>query len=130
MKKPSKLLIGLALAAAGVLGAGSAFAHGFNHGPRVSIGFGFGPYWGGPGYWGPGYWGPGYWGPPYYPYYAAPVYAPVVVAPPAPAQYVERDQPLQSGYWYYCETSRGYYPYVRDCPSGWKAVPPAPPPAQ
>ena len=36
----------------------------------------------------------------------------------------------QSGYWYYCETSRGYYPYVRDCASGWKAVPPAPPPAQ
>jgi len=129
MKKPSKLLIGLALAAAGVLGAGSAFA--WNRGgPRVFVGFNVGPYWGGPGYWGPGYWGPGYWGPPYYPYYAAPVYAPVVVAPPAPAQYVERDQPLQSGYWYYCETSRGYYPYVRDCPSGWKAVPPAPPPAQ
>ena len=126
MNKPSKLLIGLALAAAGVVGAGSAFAHGgFHHGPRVSIGFGFGPYWG------PGYWGPGYWGPPYYPYYAAPVYAPVVVAPPAPAQYIERsDQPLQSGYWYYCETSRGYYPYVKDCASGWKAVPPAPPPAQ
>ena len=126
MKKPSKLLIGLVLAAAGVLGAGSALAqyrhHGFG-GPRVSIGFGFGPYW-----------GPGYWGPPYYPYYPAyPAYypAPVVLAPPAPTQYVERsDQPMQSGYWYYCETSRGYYPYVKDCPSGWKAVPPAPPPAQ
>ena len=127
--KTSKLLISLALGAAAVLGAGSAFAqhhHGFG-GPRVSIGFGFGPYWG-PGYWGPGYWGPGYWGAPYYPYYPAPV---VVAAPPAPTQYVERsDQPMQSGYWYYCETSRGYYPYVKDCPSGWKAVPPAPPPAQ
>jgi hypothetical protein len=121
MKTPSKLLIGLALAAAGALGAGSAFAHGFHHGPRVSIGFGFGPYW-----------GPGYWGAPYYPYYPAPAYypAPVLVAPAAPAQYVERDQPLQSGYWYYCETSRGYYPYVKECPGGWKAVPPAPPPAQ
>jgi hypothetical protein len=54
-----------------------------------------------------------------------------MVAPAAPAQYVERsDQPLQSGYWYYCETSRGYYPYVKDCATGWKAVPPAPPPAQ
>ena len=39
-------------------------------------------------------------------------------------------EPLNSGYWYYCETSRGYYPYVKDCPSGWKAVPPAPAPAQ
>jgi len=33
MKNPSKLFIGLALAAAGVLGAGSAFA--WHHGPRV-----------------------------------------------------------------------------------------------
>ncbi len=109
MNKPSKLLIGLALGAAAVLGASPAFAwrHG---GPRVSIGFGFGPYWG------PG-WGPGYWGAPYYPYYPAPAYypAPIVVAPPAPTQYVEREQPVQSGYWYYCETSRGYYPYVREC---------------
>ncbi len=71
MKKPSKLLIGLALAAAGVFGAGSAMAWG-HHGPRVSIGFGFGPYWGGP-------WGPGYWGAPYYPYYASPAYYPVPV---------------------------------------------------
>ncbi|HYR36136.1 MAG TPA: hypothetical protein VEQ87_17730 [Burkholderiales bacterium] len=128
MNKPSKLLIGLALAAAGALSAGSAFAQHHHHGgPRVSIGFGFGPYWG-PGYWGPGYWGsPWYYPPPaYYPYPA-----PIVMAPPAPTQYVERsDQPMQSGYWYYCETSRGYYPYVRDCPSGWRAVPPAPPPAQ
>jgi hypothetical protein len=119
MNKPSKLLIGLALAAAGALGAGSAFAWHHHHGPRVSLGFSFGPYWGPGPFWGP------------YPYYAAPVYYPVVVAPPAPTQYVERsDQPLQSGYWYYCETSRGYYPYVKECPGGWRAVPPAPPPAQ
>ena len=113
-----KLLFGLALAAAGVLGAGSAMA--WHHGPRVSLGFTFGPYWG------------PYWGPAWYP---APVYYPpavVVASPPAPVQYVERNeqQPLQSGYWYYCETSRGYYPYVKDCPSGWKAVPPTPPPSQ
>jgi hypothetical protein len=115
MKKPSKLLIGLALAAAGVLGAGSAFAWGHT---RVFVGFNVGPYWG-------PYWGPAYYYPPAY--YPAPVY----VSPPAPAQYVERsDQPLSSGYWYYCETSRGYYPYVKECPSGWKAVPPAPAPAQ
>jgi hypothetical protein len=117
MKNPSKLLVGIALAAAGVLGAGSAFA--WHHGPRVVFGFNVGPYWG------------PYWGAPYY--YPGPAYypAPVVVSPPAPAQYVERsDQPQSSGYWYYCETSRGYYPYVKECPSGWRAVPPAPAPAQ
>jgi hypothetical protein len=121
MKKPSKLLIGLALAAAGVIAAAPAFGHGGR--VRIGLGLHFGPYWG--PYWGPGpYWYPA---PAYYPYYP-PV---VVAAPPAPAQYVERnDQPLQSGYWYYCETSRGYYPYVKECASGWRAVPPAPPPAQ
>ena len=95
---------------AGVLTASSAFAWG--HGPRVVFGFNFGY--------------PGY-------YYPAPVYypPPVAVAPAGPTQYVERsEQAPQAGYWYYCETSRGYYPYVKDCPSGWKAVPPAPTPAQ
>ena len=43
MKKPSKFLIGLALAAAGILGAGSAFAW---HPARVFVGFNVGPYWG------------------------------------------------------------------------------------
>ena len=124
MKTPSKWIIGLAMLAAGSLSAGSAFAQWHHHhgGPRVSIGFGFGPYWGGPGYWGP----PWYYPPPpvYYP-------APVFVSPPPPTQYVEReDQPHQQGYWYYCETSRGYYPYVKECPSGWRAVPPAPEPAR
>jgi hypothetical protein len=55
----------------------------------------------------------------------------VIVSPPAPAQYVERsDQQLASGYWYYCDASRAYYPYVKECPSGWKAVPPTPAPGQ
>ena len=121
MKKPSKLLIGLALAAAGVFGAGSAMAWG--HGPRVVLGFNVGPYWGPGPFWGPY--------PYYYPAYYPPAYYPpsVVVTQPQPTQYVERSdqQPLQSGYWYYCEASRGYYPYVKECPSGWKAVPPSPP---
>jgi hypothetical protein len=123
MNKPSKLLIGLALAAAGALGAGSAFA--WHHGgPRVVFGFNVGPYWG------------PYWGAPYSPYYyPAPVYypSPVVVSPPAPSVYVERNeqaQAPQAGYWYYCEASRGYYPYVKECPGGWRAVSPTPSPSQ
>jgi hypothetical protein len=116
-----KLALGLALLAAGALVAGAASAHGR---VRLGVGFHFGPYWGSP--WGPA-WGPA-WGP-WYPAYYPP--AVIVASPPAPVQYIERnDQPLQSGYWYYCETSRGYYPYVKECSSGWKAVPPAPPPAQ
>lgn len=117
MRPPSRLVFGLAFLAAGALIAGTASAHGRG---RVHLGFHFGPYWG-------PYWGPAW-------YYPPPVYYPpavIVAPPPAPAQYIERDpQPLQQGYWYYCEVSRGYYPYVKECPSGWKAVPPAPPPAQ
>jgi hypothetical protein len=114
MKKPSKVLIGLALAAVGAFGAGSAMA--WVHHPRVVVGFNIGPYWGAP-----------WWGP--YPYYyPAPVYYPPVVVQQQPTTYVERnDQPLQSGYWYYCEPSRAYYPYVKECASAWKAVPPSPP---
>lgn len=46
---------------------------------------------------------PGYYYPAPY-YYAQPVAAPVT-------------------YWYYCAAIGAYYPYVRDCPSGWQLVP-------
>ena len=29
-------------------------------------------------------------------------------------------------FWYYCEASQGYYPYVQTCPGGWKQVPAVP----
>lgn len=80
-------------------------------------------------------------GPLYYPYPVAPVpyyYAPpqvIVPAPAAPTTYVEQGQPDQSqaqaqsgGTWYYCEGSRTYYPYVKQCPGGWREVPAQPPP--
>jgi hypothetical protein len=41
--------------------------------------------------------------------------APAAVAPPPPTPY-----------WYYCESSRAYYPYVGACPEGWKQVPATP----
>ena len=88
-------------------------------GPRVGIGIGVGPYWG------PS-WGP-YWGSYAYPY----GYPPVVTVPstqvyvqpsaPAPAQ----PPPLAS--WYYCDNPGGYYPYVQQCPGGWRPVAPTPP---
>lgn len=91
---------------------GEAFAHGRGH-VRFGVYVG-GPYWG--PYWG---WGPAYYYPPPYYYY-----------PPAPAQpteYIERIDPSEQGWWYYCEESRGYYPYVKECAAGWKRVSPTPP---
>ncbi|MGZ5091980.1 MAG: hypothetical protein ACXWCY_12810 [Burkholderiales bacterium] len=58
---------------------------------------------------------------PLYPYYgySSPYYsyAPGYGAPEA-----------APAYWYYCPAYRAYYPYVQDCPGGWQAVAPQPPP--
>lgn len=66
-------------------------------------------------------------------YYPAPYYPPtIVVQQPAPA-YVEQAQPETAqprAYWYYCADAKNYYPYVRQCPGGWQAVPAGPPPPE
>lgn len=33
-----------------------------------------------------------------------------------------------SGTWYFCQSANAYYPYVAQCPEGWKSVPATPPP--
>jgi hypothetical protein len=109
----------LLLAFAAVFASPPAEAHGRS---RVSIGVGF-------GYWGP-FWGPPWWyypGPYYSPYY----YPPPVVIQRGPVTYIEQgssDAPAagSSGWWYYCDASKAYYPYVKECPSGWQRVAPAP----
>lgn len=106
---------GLVLCLAGV---GSALAdphhHGHHHGgSHAYFGFTFGPYW----------------GPPYYPLYQ--VYPPIIVRQ-APTIYIEQPPaiaeppPPPTAYWYYCTAAKAYYPYVKECPSGWQKVPPLP----
>jgi hypothetical protein len=56
--------------------------------------------------------------------YGAP-YPPVVIAPP-PQVYVE-PSPSPPQYWYYCDASQAYYPYVQQCPGEWRLVLPSPP---
>jgi len=65
-----------------------------------------------------------YWGPYWEPY----DYPPVVVAP-SPPVYAQPSAPIQppSVYWYYCDASQAYYPYVQECPGGWRLVTPTPP---
>ncbi len=62
-------------------------------------------------------------------FYAAPVYPypnpyvpPVIAATPQPPEAAPQ-------YWYYCGSSRAYYPYVTSCPEGWMQVVPQPAPA-
>jgi hypothetical protein len=83
----------------------------------VGIGIGLGPFWG--PYWGP-YWG-GYWRPYAYGY---PYAYPPVVTVPSTQVYVQPSAPAS---WYYCDNPQGYYPYVPQCPGGWRAVAPTPP---
>lgn len=90
-----------------------------------------------------------------YPYGYPYAYSPptvIVQQPPQPQVYIEQGSGVTStpdasapptqaapaatagnnntqGYWYYCEQSDGYYPYVKECAAGWKQVTPTPPPA-
>jgi hypothetical protein len=65
-----------------------------------------------------------YWGPYGYPYvYTYPYPPQVYVQPvlPLPVQ-----PPAAPPVWYYCDHPEGYYPYVQQCPGGWRTVPQSP----
>jgi hypothetical protein len=79
-------------------------------GPRVHVGIGLGTFWG-------PYWGGG-------PDWPRDAYPPVVVAPPP---VVVQPVPPPPQYWYYCDAAQAYYPYVQQCPGGWRQVLPTPP---
>lgn len=113
------------------LGIGNAMADRGDRGHRgtrghVGVGVTIGPYWG-PWYYPPrSYYPPDYYGPYYGPYYA-----PIVIERPDPPVYIERQTPSEAapeaavpetGYWYYCEAARAYYPDVKRCPEGWQKV--------
>lgn len=119
MRQLKLILIGAVLF--GALGANTAWANG-GHGH---------------GHWG-GHHGGGHWrghigffvGAPLFWYPQPAYYYPpaVVVVPAAPVVYVEQTPPAPPAqqYWYYCGNPQGYYPNVRECPSGWQKVLPQP----
>ena len=120
-----KAFLGLAMLAA-LAAAGGASA-----GSRIVFGLHFGlPLY---GHWPHDYYYapyPYYYYPPpvyYYPPPPSVIYAPpptVESSPPAPPA---SQAPAEQFSWHYCPESRGYYPYVRECPGGWQRVPAAPP---
>jgi hypothetical protein len=70
--------------------------------------------------------GPG-WEDPYYPYYPPYESTPVIVEPPQDLYVQPNPQAEAPDYWYFCQETQGYYPYVKECPKGWmKVVPSAP----
>lgn len=122
-------------------GGGHAYGRGYYNGyykghnhNNWSVSIGAYPSW---GWGGAPYWGYApYYGYPYY--YSAPVVAqPIVIEQAAPQVYIEQQpqysQPAQppqqvaSNYWYFCESAQAYWPYVKECPTGWQRVSPTPP---
>lgn len=98
---------------------GGHFGGHHHHGGRIGIHLGLPLFW-------PGWYSPYDYG---YPYYRS---APLIIES-QPQQYIERgdsDAAMAESddpYWYYCEKSRTYYPYVETCPGGWKKEIPRPP---
>lgn len=101
----------------------------------------FGVPW--PGYWyGPRY----YYGPPAYYYYDDYYPSTVVIERRPQVEYIERadvearsadngrttsttpapSQVRPTNWWYWCEASQKYYPYVKECQGGFERVPPQP----
>lgn len=75
--------------------------------------------------------------PGYYPGYYSTYPTVVEVSPAAPTVYVQQPQAVQpaavaaadpGSWWYYCNESRAYYPYVKECASPWQRVAPTPNP--
>jgi len=115
----------VAFVLSGVTTSPSATAHGgrFNR-------FNFGIHLGYPGYYGYGYYDPFFYSPAFYPPPVLPL-APAVTMPYTPPVYIQQQEQattpqLQSNDWYYCQEKDGYYPYVKQCPSGWLRVDPQP----
>jgi len=97
MNTVAKLIIATLLAAA----SATALAHG-----RIHFGINVGPYWG--------------------PWWVLPppvIYAPVVEREP-PIVIDQTTPPVD--YWYFCRPANAYYPYVKECPSGWEKIPAQP----
>jgi hypothetical protein len=110
MKAKTRFVV---VALALMVGCAGAWARG-GHGGHGGARFGVGVYVGGP-WWG-GWWGPSY-------YYNPPL---VIQQPVVQTPTIMQTAPA-ANYWYFCRSANAYYPYVKDCPSGWEQVTPTPP---
>lgn len=81
---------------------------------------GFGFFVGDPFFWSPYYYRPYYFYPRYYS-------SPALIVPSAPSVYIEQNtvpkvQSIEPNNWNYCPNPEGYYPHVKECPTGWQRI--------
>lgn len=59
-------------------------------------------------------------------YYPAP---PPVIIEKQPETYIQKAPSAipEQTYWYYCPSTQGYYPAIKECPGGWMRVVPTEP---
>lgn len=108
-------LIGVEASASPGRGHGHGHHHGHHHHHRhhggAHIGLSFGA--------------PLYWHDYGRPWYGAPYYRYDVLVPVQPPVYIERNAtPESRPTWYFCSNPQGYYPYVKQCSTDWRAVAP------
>jgi hypothetical protein len=110
-----RLLVGLLVIVAlvmvvGPTGPTQAWAHHFRGHFHGGVFIGLSPWW---------------WGGFYpYPYYYPPVtYSPPPVVVQESPTYIQGPAPAQN-YWYYCPSTRAYYPTVQTCAENWLQVAP------
>jgi hypothetical protein len=101
MRRRWMMLVVLMVRLFGSIGSVEAWGGRRFGGSGVAIGIGLGPLW-----------AP----------YAAPVVVPLPVVTLAPSILMPPATPPT--FWCSCEHPRGYYPYVVQCPNGWRAVSP------
>jgi hypothetical protein len=122
MKRISRTLVVVLMLLFAGAGTVQADRHGGGHGGGYYSGWGWLPFWF------------GVTAIATLPYYLAPRNPPqtvIIQQPPPDVGYAQPPPPhIQSvvqNYWYYCQNPMGYYPYVKECPSGWmKVVPKVP----
>jgi hypothetical protein len=121
------VLAGIILLATSLALPTNAESHGGGHGGHGGdagwwgLGIGLGLGWEAAHVFNPYYY-PAY---PVYYYQASP--PPVMVAPPPGTTASAPTAPPPAANWYYCDSARGYYPNVRQCPEGWRMIPAVPP---
>jgi len=111
---------------------GGAYHGGYYHGGYYGGGWHGAVYIGGPWWWGAYPYAYPYGYPYAYPYYYAAPYAayPPTVVDQGPSVYIQQPvapaEAAAPAYWYYCPSSKEYYPMVEKCRVAWVKVPPTP----